>query len=238
MSLLETTTLLHLATVQQILFWRGNRIYKLIENDNKIYGVYLAGQFHSKETIMYGTGLIVFIPIFVFISFLAFILLSLILPNDILNYVRTGNLNWYFSFEILASFGFWILFYQLAFRTGLISKNSWSPFADWINKIFKISQKSDERQLKAIKLIESKDDLSFLDQSKNNFIIPISSINEVIVLDKKLLMSFPESSVGKVKFVLNNHEQNYSFNNKFLSLKSGKKDLIEGLKKLGVSIRF
>lgn len=176
--------------LNQIFFWKRNRIYKLILKDKKLYGIYLDGQFHSAQTY----GFIVYSVIYLISAFIYIFLSDLIIPKNIELFLLDTQLGTFLFVFITFSFTAW---------AGNLVVNNFKPVKNLLKKVSidKLSSKNllTEKHLQFINENKEKEFLSF---NTKNFILNTDQIDKSETSNQQFWVMWPETHYGQLKLTL------------------------------------
>jgi len=178
-------------------FWRANRLYKLVVQNEKIYGIWIGGQFNylnNEQILYYFSG---FSVLFVW-NFFSVYFFSVLNFNGLLN--------------ILLFLGFLMLKYLLDY---LIEK-FFVPTSFWQNIVTKARNKSKERFQKSVEFISKsgEKDEEFAKQNSKNFIFKKSEITQIEINQKYSMEMYPETHFGQI--IITKNAENKTQKRKFL----------------------
>lgn len=163
--------------------WVANSLYKLVVQNEKIYGIWIGGQINylNYEFALnyFGMFLSSFIPLLFFANY-----------NNLFN-------------SILSIFGFILTLIFLEYLQTLIIKTDF-----WQNLVSRSKQKSRELSNQSYQFIDQSEneqnknneekDKKFLNQNRKNFILPKSEIAQIEITSKYDNSMYPEKHFGQI----------------------------------------
>jgi len=185
-----------LPKILQVQFCRSNRLYTPVIHDKKLYGIFLDGQFHDRETVTSGVDLI-----FVVLIILPFLIV--VLPLLIWLLSQTGfpiRLDYALFLGFDAVFG-GIYLYNL-YRLTPIYKNISIKIYNYFDLKFDISAKALAKEKLGLEQIKQASDIEFLKSNPKNFITDLGALDKIEISPKNSLIMWPGTHFGQIKLIL------------------------------------
>lgn len=187
-------------------FWRANRLYKLVVQNEKIYGIWIGGQFNylnNEQTLSYFSIFLFFVVIF----------LNNILFSNFDNFIFSRNS---FLGSVVLTTPFIILLVLSQYLVDYLINRFFVPTGFWQNIIAKARNKSKERFQKSVELTSEngEKDEEFVKQNNKNFIFKKSEITQIEINTEYNVEMYPETHFGQI--IITKNAENKTQKRKFL----------------------
>ena len=186
-----------LPKILQVFFWRSNRLYTAVIHNKKLYGIFLAGQFHDIETVSFVVDFVVTMLVILPIWFGLISILHWVLSQVGIKLVADFTI----IFEIIAWGGGFYL-YDLYRSTAIYQKIS-TKIYNFFNLKFNLSSNALTREKLGLEQIEQASEREFLESNPKNFMIDLVAIEKIKISPKNSWVIWPETHFGYFKLILN-----------------------------------